>query len=104
MPPLSLVTPVDHTDIPLTVADQPPQPFSQGPASSQGPALARVIEVGEVAAGIAVPEDHGVRFFSASRDYDGLDGRLFKSSEQAARAVRDLARPGARKIPRSLAI
>ncbi|MET0368328.1 MAG: hypothetical protein ABW058_09185 [Methylobacterium sp.] len=69
-----------------------------------GPALARVIEVGEVAAGIAVPEDRGVRFFSASRDFDGLDGMLFRSPEQAARAVRDLTRPGARKTPRAVAV
>lgn len=99
MPPsLSLVTPVNHTDTQLDAADQPPPSFQPAPA------LARVIEVGEVAAGIAVPEDHGVRFFSASRDYDGLDGMLFKSSEQAARAVRELAKPGARRMHRPIAV
>ena len=69
MPPtLSLVTPVNHTDTPLPSGETPLPPFTTEPA------LARVIEVGEVAAGIAVPEDRGVRFFSASRDFDGLDG------------------------------
>lgn len=91
---LSLVSPVNHPEGPLPSAETPP------PA----PALARVIEVGEVAAGIAVPEDHGVRFFSASRDFDGLDGMLFRSPEQAARAVRDLTRPSARKAPRPIAV
>lgn len=95
---LSLVTPVNHTDTSLSSGDPPPLPFETAPA------LARVIEVGEVAAGIAVPEDRGVRFFSASRDFDGLDGRVFRNSEQAARAVRELARPGARKTPRPIAV
>ncbi len=95
---LSLVTPMNHTDSLLTSGEPPPLPFESEPA------LARVIEVGEVAAGIAVPEDRGVRFFSASRDYDGLDGMLFRSPEQAARAVRERARPGARKAPRPLAV
>ena len=49
----------------------------------------RVIEIGEVTAGIAVPEGRGVRFFSSSRDFDGLDGTVFRNAEQAARAARD---------------
>ena len=95
---LSLVTPVNHSDTPLSAGEPPVLPFEPEPA------LARVIEVGEVAAGIAVPEDRGVRFFSASRDFDGLDGMLFRSPEQAARAVRDLTRPGARRAPRPIAV
>lgn len=95
---LSLVSTVNHSDSPPSPAE-PQAALFQPP-----PALARVIEVGEVAAGIAVPEDRGVRFFSASRDFDGLDGMLFRSPEQAARAVRDLARPGARKVPRPIAV
>lgn len=91
---LSLVTPVSH---PETTPHTPA-------AEMQQPALARVIEIGEVAAGIAVPEDQGVRFFSASRDFDGLDGTLFRSSEQAARAVRALKRPGSRRMPQRLAV
>ncbi|MCJ2014557.1 hypothetical protein [Methylobacterium sp. J-076] len=98
MPPsLTLVTPVDQPSTALPAAEPPP-PFPPGPA------LARVIEIGEVAAGIAVPEEKGVRFFSASRDFDGLDGQLFRSPEQAARAVRELTRPGARKAPRPVAV
>lgn len=88
---LSLITPVNRTE-------STPRPAAVADALPQAPALARVIEIGEVAAGIAVPEDHGVRFFSASRDFDGLDGTLFRSSEQAARAVRALRRPGLRRL------
>ncbi|GJE59224.1 hypothetical protein [Methylobacterium trifolii] len=53
------------------------------------PAPTRIIEIGEVAAGIAVPERGGVRFFSSARDFDSLDGTVFRSTEQAARAARD---------------
>ena len=64
------------------------------------PAPPRVIEIGEVTAGIAVPEPGGVRFFSSSRDFAPLDGTVFRSVEQAARAARDRfrsqTRPGAR--------
>ncbi|MGH1587792.1 hypothetical protein ACRBEV_04860 [Methylobacterium phyllosphaerae] len=51
-------------------------------------APARVIEIGEITAGIAVPEGRGVRFFSSARDFDGLDGVVFRTAEQAARAAR----------------
>jgi hypothetical protein len=50
---------------------------------------ARVIEIGEITAGIAVPEGRGVRFFSSARDFDGLDGAVFRTAEQAARAARE---------------
>ena len=53
------------------------------------PAPPRIIEIGEVTAGIAVPEAGGVRFFSSSRDFAPLDGTVFRSVEQAARAARD---------------
>ncbi|CAO4163593.1 hypothetical protein [Methylorubrum populi] len=56
-------------------------------ASNEPPA--RVIEVGEITAGIAVPEHGGVRFFSSERRFDGLDGTLFRNVEQAARAARE---------------
>lgn len=59
-------------------------------------APARVIEVGEVTAGIAVPEPGSVRFFSSERDFDVLDGAVFRSVEQAAKAVRDRFRHVAR--------
>ncbi|MDP4025326.1 hypothetical protein Q8W71_22090 [Methylobacterium sp. NEAU 140] len=71
-------------------------------------APARVIEIGEVTAGIAVPEGRGVRFFSSSRDFDGLDGAVFRSAEQAARAARERVRarisPDARRSLRALAV
>ncbi|MHB2211265.1 hypothetical protein [Methylobacterium sp. CM6257] len=57
---------------------------------------ARVIEIGEVTAGIAVPEGRGVRFFSSARDFDGLDGAVFRTAEQAARAARERVRARAR--------
>ncbi len=53
------------------------------------PAPPRVIEVGEITAGIAVPEPGGVRFFASSRDFAPLDGTVYRSVEQAARAARD---------------
>ncbi len=59
---------------------------------------ARVIEVGETTAGIAVPEHGGVRFYSSERSFDTLDGTLFRSFEQATRAARERSRPGARSI------
>lgn len=65
----------------------------------------RVIEVGEVTAGIAVPEHGGVRFFSSERIFDALDGTLFGSVEQAARAARDRSRrPVRRGQPRLVAV
>ncbi len=60
------------------------------PASAEPP---RVIEIGEITAGIAVPEGRGVRFFSSARDFDGLDGAVFRTAEQAARAARARIRP-----------
>lgn len=67
----------------------------------QAPAPTRVIEIGEVTAGIAVPEHGGVRFFSSQRDFDLLDGTVFGSVEQAARAARARfrARSGSRGRP-----
>ncbi len=59
---------------------------------------ARVIEVGETTAGIAVPEHGGVRFYSSERSFDTLDGTLFRSFEQATRAARERSRPGARAL------
>ncbi|ACB81642.1 MULTISPECIES: hypothetical protein [Methylorubrum] len=60
--------------------------------SSADAAPARVIEIGEITAGIAVPERGGVRFFSSERRFDGLDGTLFRTVEQAARAAREKGR------------
>lgn len=71
---------------PAAPADLTAEPFPLAPVPT------RVIEVGEVTAGIAVPEGSRVRFFSSSRDFDGLDGAVFRSAEQAARAARERAR------------
>lgn len=70
----------------LTAVD----PALLSPPSPAGPP--RVIEIGEITAGIAVPEGRGVRFFSSARDFDGLDGTLFRTAEQAARAARERVR------------
>lgn len=59
----------------------------------------RIIEVGETAAGIAVPEGRGVRFFSSARAFDSLDGTLFRDAEQAARAARERSRALGRRRP-----
>lgn len=59
---------------------------------------ARVIEIGEITAGIAVPEGRGVRFFSSARDFDGLDGAVFRTAEQAARAARERAKARTRAL------
>lgn len=67
------------------------QPFAPVLLSEEEP-LARVIEIGDLTAGIAVPERGGVRFFSSERRFDGLDGTLFRNVEQAARAARDKSR------------
>lgn len=63
-----------------------PTEFAHDSAITSPPA--RVIEVGEVTAGIAVPERGGVRFFSSERSFDSLDGTFYRSVEQAARAAR----------------
>ena len=54
------------------------------------PTSPRVIEIGDVAAGIVVPEQDGtVRFFSAGREFDGLDRRSFRRIDLALAAVRE---------------
>ncbi|GAB6844604.1 hypothetical protein HNR00_000394 [Methylorubrum rhodinum] len=68
------------------------QPFADILTAEDSPPT-RVIEIGDLTAGIAVPERGGVRFFSSERRFDGLDGTLFRNVEQAARAARDKSRP-----------
>lgn len=46
-----------------------------------------VIEIEGDAAGIIVGTTGDFRFFSATRAFDALDGRVFRSFEQANRAV-----------------
>ncbi|SFK63848.1 hypothetical protein [Methylorubrum salsuginis] len=69
------------------------QPFADVLSTEDGPPT-RVIEIGDLTAGIAVPERGGVRFFSSESRFDGLDGTLFRNVEQAARAARDKSRVG----------
>ena len=76
-------------DLALAPTDRP-DPFAPDPPPDRIEPP-RVIEIGEVTAGIAVPEGRGVRFFSSSRDFDGLDGAVFRNAEQAARAARERA-------------
>ena len=68
------------------------QPFAPVLSAEDGPPT-RVIEIGDLTAGIAVPERGGVRFFSSEPRFDGLDGTLFRTIEQAARAAREKSRP-----------
>ncbi|MDP4005303.1 hypothetical protein [Methylobacterium sp. NEAU K] len=86
------LTPADHLDPARFVPGERPSAVRTEPA--------RVIEIGEVTAGIAVPEGRGVRFFSSSRDFDGLDGTVFRNAEHAARAARERANVRARSAAR----
>ena len=52
---------------------------------------ARIVEVEDVAAGIAVPVAPGsIRFFAAETIFDPLERRSFRSVDEAVRAARDL--------------
>ena len=70
-------------------------------------ASAHIVEVGGRTAGIVVREHGGFRFFASERAFDPLEGALFRTIDQAARAARErvksprppdrvsLTRPGA---------
>ena len=80
-------------------------PIAADPRPDHGPSMvraepARVIEIGEVTAGIAGPEGRGVRFFSSARDFDGLAGAVCRPAEQAARLGTTM-RSGARTAARA---
>jgi hypothetical protein len=49
-----------------------------------------IIEVGEITAGIVVPEPEGFRFFASERAFHSLEGAIFRSVDQAFLAARDL--------------
>lgn len=52
---------------------------------------AHVLEIGQSAIGIIVPEDpRHVRFFAAGAPYDRLDGRIFRSEREVLAAARAL--------------
>ncbi|OJV04071.1 MULTISPECIES: hypothetical protein [unclassified Nitrobacter] len=50
-----------------------------------------IIEVGSESAGIVVRDRAGFRFFSASRRFSSLDGKLFRSARDAERAAKQRA-------------
>jgi hypothetical protein len=50
-----------------------------------------IIEVGSESAGIVVRDRAGFRFFSASRRFSSLDGKLFRSAREAERAAKNRA-------------
>jgi hypothetical protein len=55
-------------------------------------ASAHIIEVGDRAAGIVVREHGGFRFFASERAFHPLEGALFRTIDQAARAARERLR------------
>jgi hypothetical protein len=62
---------------------------------------ATIIEVRSAAAGLVVRERGGVRFFSATPDFAGLDGRVFRNPQEAERAaIRHVVRRGGKTSPR----
>jgi hypothetical protein len=52
-------------------------------------ASAHIVEVGDRAAGIVVREHGGFRFFASERAFHPLEGALFRTIDQAARAARE---------------
>ncbi|ANY85292.1 hypothetical protein BB934_44825 (plasmid) [Microvirga ossetica] len=62
---------------------------------------ARVIEIGSVTAGIAVPDEGGFRFFSSGHPFDALDGRRFRSLKQATAAAHERWQQSSPPEPRS---
>jgi len=53
-----------------------------------------IIEVSSQAAGIVVRDAAGFRFFSASRKFNALEGRLFRSAREAERVARQFLTKG----------
>lgn len=52
---------------------------------------AYAIDVHHQTAGVAVGEPGDFKFFSSSPDFDGLEGRIFRSLDQINRAACELA-------------
>jgi hypothetical protein len=46
-----------------------------------------IIEVSSKAAGIVIRDTEGYRFFAATRDFNSLEGRCFRSARDAERAA-----------------
>jgi hypothetical protein len=53
---------------------------------------ARIVEIGDVTAGIVIAEQGGFRFFSAQRPFDPLDRHVFRSIKQLTAAARERLR------------
>ncbi len=51
-----------------------------------------IIEVSSQAAGIVVRDREGYRFFASSRQFNSLEGRIFRNPREAERAARRLAK------------
>jgi hypothetical protein len=56
-------------------------------------ASAHIVEVDGRTAGIVVREHGGFRFFASERTFHPLEGALFRTIDQAARAARERLRP-----------
>ena len=71
-------------------------------------ASAHIIEVGDRTAGIVVREHGGFRFFASERAFRPLEGALFRTIDQAARAARERLRSrtlsGRTSLPRLEAV
>ena len=71
-------------------------------------ASAHIIEVGDRTAGIVVREHGGFRFFASERAFHPLEGALFRTIDQAARAARERLRSrtlsGRTSLPRLEAV
>ena len=48
---------------------------------------ATIIEVRSVAAGLVVRDRNGFRFFAATPEFSGLDGRTFRNPQEAEKAA-----------------
>ena len=59
---------------------------------------AYIIEVESRTAGIVARDEHGYRFFSSDRLFDGMEGRQFRSARHAERAARALLLQGRRRV------
>jgi len=65
-------------------------------------ASAHIVEVGGRTAGIVVCEHGGFRFFASERAFHPLEGALFRTIDQAARAARECVR--SRKPPSRISL
>lgn len=87
--------PSGHPLVPSDAADAPPAdrpgdaPADIPPEKAAGPPMsaAYIVETRDRDAGILVRDGSGYRFFSAGREFNCLDGRLFATPRAAAAAA-----------------